>query len=368
MNVLTRQMLPIAIVALGLTAAPQIVRAQPQEPVDPKRSVLMAATATATVKAVDAENRTVTLESPDGDTAVVRCGPDVKNFDQIAVGDRVRATVMGQMVVGVAKSGTAPVGEERSVITAPKGARPGVLITDIVSRRATIDSLDATARTVTVRGEGGKSFTHKVAPSVDLAGIKAGDDVVVQVTRGLALMVEKPDAAEAEHASGKVTPGRGAAMMEATTATATVEAIDPATRFVTLKNADGETSQVHLGKECINFDQIKVGDRVTATLAEEHAIAVGKPGSLTPTDDGAGQIVARAPAGSKPRVLVTDVAEITAKIDAVDAANRTVKLTPAGGTSRTIKVGPAVNLEALKPGDEVAVRCTQALAIVVETP
>ena len=65
---------------------------------------------------------------------------------------------------------------------------------------------------------------------------------------------------------------------------------------------------------------------------------------------------------------MTDVAEITAKIDAVDKANRTIKLTPEGDESRTIKVGPGVNLDALQPGDEVAVRCTQALAIVVETP
>ena len=157
-------------------------------------------------------------------------------------------------------------------------------------------------------------------------------------------------------------------MMEATTATATVAAVDPETRFVTLKKADGETHTVHLGKECINFDQIKVGDRVTATLAEEQAIAVGRAGSLGTTDDGAGQVIARAPEGSKPRVLVTDVAEITAKIDAVDKANRTIKLTPEGDESRTIKVGPGVNLDALQPGDEVAVRCTQALAIVVETP
>jgi hypothetical protein len=68
-------------------------------------------------------------------------------------------------------------------------------------------------------------------------------------------------------------------------------------------------------------------------------------------------------------VLVTDVAEITARIDAIDRANRTVRLTPAGGgKARTIKVSSGVDLDALNPGDEVAVRCTQALAIVVESP
>ena len=367
MNGSRLQRLPLAILAVGLFLSPQLLRAQPQEQSDPRRTVMVAATATATVKAVDAEKRTVTLEKPDGDTVVVRCGASVVNFDQIAVGDRVRATTLAQMVVGVAKPGTATVGSQRTIIRAPKGAQPGMLITDTVSKTAKIDSIDPLARTLTVRGEDGKVVTHKVAPDVDLSGIVAGDDVVVQFTRGLALAVEKPDA-DAQLTSGRDQPARGAAAMEATTATATVAAVDPQTRFVTLKKADGETHMVHLGKECINFDQIKVGDRVTATMAEEQVIAVGKPGSISAASDGEPKIVARAPAGSKPRVLVTEVDEMTAKIDAIDAANRTVTLTPAGGSSRTIKVGPAVKLDALKAGDEVAVRCTQALAIVVETP
>jgi Cu/Ag efflux protein CusF len=356
--------LPLAIVVLILIS--QSASAQSDAQPDARRTATVGATATATVKAIDAQGRTVTLETPDGNTAVVRCGPDVVNFDQIAVGDRVRATVIGQLVVGVAKPGAAAEGQERAIARAPKGAKPGVMITDTVSRSARIESIDATARTVTVLGADGKPWKHKVSPHVDLAGIKSGDDVVVKVTRGLALVVEKPDA-EAELTSGSVEPARGAAAMEAATRTATVEAVDPDARVVTLKNADGEAHQIHLGEECINFDQIRVGDRVIATLAEEHAIAVGKPGTL-PANDGAGTMIMRAPPGSKPRVLVTDLAEITARIDAIDRANRSVKLTPAGGKSRTIKVGPGVNLDALNPGDEVAVRCTQALAIVVESP
>jgi len=367
MNALRRQSLPLAILAAGLFLTPQLLRAQPQEQSDPRRTVIVAATATATVKAVDPTNRTVTLEKPDGDTTVVRCGPNVVNFDQIAVGDRVRATTLGQMVVGVAKPGTVPDSTERQIIRAPKGAQPGVLITETTSETAKIDAIDQQARTLTVRGDSGKAVTHKVAPDVNLTGIKAGDDVVVQFTRGLALMVEKPDA-EAQLTAGTDKPARGAAAMEATTATATVEAVDPQTRFVTLKKSDGETHMVHLGKECINFDQIKVGDRVTATLADEQVVGIGKAGSMPAASDGEAKVIARAPAGSKPRVLVTDVDEMNARIDAIDAANRTVTLTPAGGTSRTIKVGPSIKLDALKAGDEVAVRCTRALAIVVEKP
>jgi hypothetical protein len=369
MNAVARTSLPLALcgVVTVLITTTQFVRAQAQDLPDARRAAMVAATATATVKAVDPSNRTVTLETPDGDTTVVRCGPDVVNFDQIAVGDRVRATVLGQMVVGLAKPGTASAGAERSIVRAPKGAKPGVMITDTVSLTAKVDSVDPLARTVTVAGDGGKLQTFKVAPDVDLAGVNAGDDVVVKFTRGLALMVEKPDA-DAQLSSGTDKPERGAAVIETRTASATVESIDKDKRLVTLKGADGDTRSIHLGPECINFDQIKVGDRVTATLAEEHVIGVGKAASSPGPDAGAATMIARAPEGSKPRVLVTDVAEITARIDAIDRANRTVTLTGPKGKSRTMKVGPAVNLEALKSGDEVVLRCTQALAIAVETP
>ncbi|HEY5139968.1 MAG TPA: hypothetical protein VIJ25_11725, partial [Methylococcales bacterium] len=44
---------------------------------------------TATVKAIDKKNRVVTLQSPEGKVAKVKCGPEVRNFDQIRVGDEV---------------------------------------------------------------------------------------------------------------------------------------------------------------------------------------------------------------------------------------------------------------------------------------
>ncbi len=56
---------------------------------------------TATVKAIDADDRKVTLTGPDGKDMVVKCGPDVVNFPQIHVGDQVKATVTEQLVVAM---------------------------------------------------------------------------------------------------------------------------------------------------------------------------------------------------------------------------------------------------------------------------
>ena len=57
---------------------------------------------------------------------------------------------------------------------------------------------------------------------------------------------------------------------------ATVTAVDPADRAVTLRGEDGREVEVALSDQVKNFDQIKVGDTVTATLYEATAIFVRK--------------------------------------------------------------------------------------------
>ena len=46
-------------------------------------------TSTATVSAIDHENRTGMLRLPDGTTVTFKAGPEVRNFDNLKVGDQV---------------------------------------------------------------------------------------------------------------------------------------------------------------------------------------------------------------------------------------------------------------------------------------
>ena len=96
-------------------------------------------------------------------------------------------------------------------------------------------------------------------------------------------------------------------------ATATVKAIDPAARTVTLETADGGSRTVTCGKAVINFDQIKVGDLVKAMAVGRVAVAVGKPGTadMSNADDGA--MIARAPKGDKPGFMIAKTEQVAAK-------------------------------------------------------
>jgi hypothetical protein len=154
-------------------------------------------TRTAIVEAVDKEQRTVTLKTAEGKTRTIHLGEEAVNFDQIAVGDHVRATMAEEVAVAIHRAGAEPRPGEasgsRQLFGAPKGAKPGVLIA--ATRRVTgkLDAIDAEARTIVLSSsEGGKPQKIKVGPKVELEGLKAGDEIAARVTEAMAVVVEKP--------------------------------------------------------------------------------------------------------------------------------------------------------------------------------
>ena len=148
---------------------------------------------TATVTAIDAANRKVTLVGRDGSTTIFKAGPEVRNFDQIRVGDQVKATVVEQLVVFLRKDGTPPSdGQASAIAVAPKGAKPGVLMADTVEVTATVKSIDLKHHKATLQFPDGKSKTFAVRPDVDLTKVKLGEEVVMRATEAMAIVVEKP--------------------------------------------------------------------------------------------------------------------------------------------------------------------------------
>jgi Cu/Ag efflux protein CusF len=150
------------------------------------------ATATATVKSIDYSTRTLTLESPGGVTHTYKAGNDVVNFDRIRQGDRVRATVSEALAISVRKAGVPSNARNATTVSlAPKGAKPGIFVANMVEVNGTIEAIDAAKRTITLRRPAGEPRTLKLAPTVKLANLRKGDDVVVRYTQAVALFVEK---------------------------------------------------------------------------------------------------------------------------------------------------------------------------------
>lgn len=148
----------------------------------------------ARVTAIDKDNRKVTLLRSDGKQSVVKLGPDVVNFDQIMVGDLVKANVTEELVIFLEdEAAPAKEGAAGMVALAPKGARPGGLVAEVQQVTATVVGIDQTNRTATLRFEGGTTETFSVRDDIDLSQRKVGDRVVFRVTEMIAISVEKTE-------------------------------------------------------------------------------------------------------------------------------------------------------------------------------
>ncbi len=151
------------------------------------------------------------------------------------------------------------------------------------------------------------------------------------------------------------------------TVKATVEAIDLATRMVTLKGPKGNTFTFKAGEQVRNLPQVKVGDVVVAKYYESIAVDVKKPGQATPGMT-AEQVAGRAKPGEMPAGVVANQVTITATVTAIDAKKPSVTLKGPEGNVKEVKIKDPKKLENVKVGDLVVITYTEALAISVHKP
>jgi hypothetical protein len=148
---------------------------------------------TATVTAIDKPTRKVTLVDKNGTLTVVKCGPEVANFDQIEVGDQVKASVTEQLVVFVRRPGE-PAGDGATTVVAlaPIGDKPGGVMANTVEITAKVTAIDVKHQKATLLFPDGTVKTFKVRKDVDLTKQTVGADVVIRTTEAVAVSVEKP--------------------------------------------------------------------------------------------------------------------------------------------------------------------------------
>jgi len=146
--------------------------------------------------------------------------------------------------------------------------------------------------------------------------------------------------------------------------TATVTAINPATRQVTLTAPDASQNTFMAGPK-VDLEQIKTGDEVKVTVARELSVYLN-PHDVPAASRPAATV--RATPGVRLGVLTADPVELTAAVEAVDLPKHEVTLHISDGRSGTFKVRPDVDLLQVKPGANVFIRITAAAAIMLEKP
>lgn len=187
--------LPIAIMAAVscTTITGETNTAVKAKPGVPGGEVVQTTTVNATVTGVDTTKRKVTLVTKDGKKFNVKAGPEVVNFDQIRVGDQLKATFTEEVVIRMAKPGE-KIDDEifGSIDTAPAGSKPSLKMSDTVQYSATITKIDTKRRKVTLSFDDGSKKKFPVRDDLDLSQRKVGEKVVFRSTEVYAISLKKP--------------------------------------------------------------------------------------------------------------------------------------------------------------------------------
>jgi len=166
-----------------------------------KATAVRAVEISAQVVAIDKATRTLTLKRPKGDAVDLVASADVKNFDQIKVGDFIVARYAEALTLELRKTKGAvgePTVREKTAQAKP-GERPAVAGAREVTAIATVTAMDPKKSTITLKGPRGNVVTLNVQNPDQFKVVKKGDQVEVTYTEALALSVEpatKPAAAK----------------------------------------------------------------------------------------------------------------------------------------------------------------------------
>jgi hypothetical protein len=188
---------PLAAVALAVAAIAAPMHAQAQaagaivarEP--GKVAMADAVRVSATVQAIDKDKRLVTLKGPKGNTFVVHAGPEVKNFDQVKVGDEVVVRYVEALTLELKKGsgGVRERVEREGAVAAQPGERPGAAVGRQVTVVADVIAKDAKRQTLRLRGVE-RTIDLKVPDPKQFKLVKVGDQIEATFTEAVALSVE----------------------------------------------------------------------------------------------------------------------------------------------------------------------------------
>jgi len=143
---------------------------------------------------VDQKTRQVVIVGPNGNEFKTTLGNEVKNFNQIKVGDIVTLTHVEILVADIKKPSKVEIRERvetEKAVTAKLGDKPAAAIERKLSIVADVTAIDEKKGTLTVRGAT-RTLDIKVKDPKVLKGIKVGTQIETVVTEIIAIEVSAP--------------------------------------------------------------------------------------------------------------------------------------------------------------------------------
>ncbi len=171
-------------------------------------------------------------------------------------------------------------GQQSGTTAAPGAANARIVYSDHAVLKAKVEAIDSAERTVTLRGEQGREIQVKVGPEArNFDKLKIGDEVQADVYSAAVISLRKssePPSMTETDTVARAAPGGppGGAVVDTKVVTATVDAVDPQARMITLTGPQGRTRTVKVDESVGNLDKVKKGDQVVLRLMEAVALSV----------------------------------------------------------------------------------------------
>lgn len=145
-------------------------------------------------KSIDPKTRQVVIVGPNGNEFKTVLGDEVKNFNQIKVGDIVTLTHVEILVADIKKPSKVEIRERvetEKAVRAKLGDKPAAAIERQVSIVADVTAVDDKKGTLTIRGAT-RTLDIKVKDPSVLKGVKVGTQIEAMVTEIIAIEVTAP--------------------------------------------------------------------------------------------------------------------------------------------------------------------------------
>jgi Cu/Ag efflux protein CusF len=160
---------------------------------------------------------------------------------------------------------------------AAAGQKP-VSISEVVTETFTIEAIDHTLRVVSLKDKDGNVEDLLVGPEVTrFDALKVGDRVTFRYHESVVSAISRPGSKPKAPETGGITrtPGEkpGGTIATQSTATVTIQVIDPKTPSVTVKTQDGRQMSFKV-QNAKNLEGYKVGDQVEITYTRALAVSV----------------------------------------------------------------------------------------------
>jgi uncharacterized OB-fold protein len=166
----------------------------------PTHTVTMAGT----VETIDHTKRVVTIRTPTDEFVTVDVPEGAKRFDEVKVGDKVKATYNNNVTVRLKPPDEPAVDTVKAAKTGGEGERPGGMASMERTMTATIAAIDKTASSITFVGPNEWKYSRHVVDPKVFDQVKVGDRVditwITDVT--VAVLSEAPSAAPPAMAAG----------------------------------------------------------------------------------------------------------------------------------------------------------------------